>query len=109
MVKTKVTNLIDEPTDIYVTGRRYPALQAILMRAGAYFDQRTGKVIKNPSDISGPVVNADGEVVLSLDDIKRGIKGINGKPIISITKKLLNIGLGVAGSAYNAAKGLFLL
>lgn len=106
-LKQKVTNLLDEPTDVYVKGRRSPALQAILMRAGAYFDQATGKVIKNPSDIKGPVVNSDGEVVLSLDDMKRGIMNINGQPFKSITRKLLNFGMGVAGSAFGAAKEAF--
>lgn len=106
-IKGKIKNILDEPADVYVKGRRSPALQALLMRAGAYFDQRTGKPIKNPSDINGPVVNSDGEVVLTLEDIGRGILDATGKPFVSITKKLINAGLGVAGRAFDAAKDAF--
>lgn len=106
-LKGKMKNILDEPADVYVKGRRSPALQAILMRAGAYFDQRTGKPIKNPSDINGPVVNSDGEVVLSLDDIGRGIMDSAGKPFVSISKKLINAGLGVVGNVFDAAKNAF--
>jgi LAS superfamily LD-carboxypeptidase LdcB len=106
-LKQKVKNILDEPADVYVKGRTSPALQALLMRAGVYFDQKTGKPIKNPSDINGAVVNSDGEVVLSLEDISRGIIDSTGKPFVSITKKLLNAGLGIAGKAYDAAKEAF--
>ena len=104
-LKQKAKNILDEATDIYVAGRKAPALRAVLMRAGAYFDQKTGKPITNPGDIEGTVVNADGEVVLSLEDISKGIFNKTGERISSLSKKLLALGLGVAKSAYDKVKG----
>lgn len=104
-LKTKAKNILDQPTDIYVAGRKAPALRAMLMRAGAYLDQQTGKPIFNPGDIKGTVINTDGEVVLSLEDIQKGIFDKAGNPITSLTKKLINVGIGVATSAYDKIKG----
>lgn len=104
-LKSKAKNLLDSPTDIYVAGNKVPALRAVLMRAGAYLDQKTGKPIFNPGDIQGTVVNTDGEVVLTMEDIRKGIFDKEGQPITSLTKKLMNAGIGLASTAYDKIKG----
>jgi hypothetical protein len=81
-------------------------------------------VINRPTDIKGPVVNADNELLLSNEDLKKGIVDAAGKPFktnmqkavdkvrtnIANTRKAigmaLNFGKKVAGTAIGAAKGL---
>lgn len=102
--KDKLKQILDAPVDIYVKGRPNPVLQATLMRAGAYFDQRTGKPIRIPSEINGPVINQDGEVVLSMDDFAKGITDKDGKPIRSISAKLTALALGAVGAVGSRLK-----
>ncbi len=103
----KLKNIVDTPIDIYVTGREKPALRAIIMRAGGYLDQITKKPIKNPSDIKGPVIDVDGNIVLSVDDIEAGIHDVNGKPIDSITTKIKSAIKNFASGAAEKASALF--
>lgn len=108
--KDKVLDLVDSLSDVYVKGRTSPALSAILMRAGAYYDQVSLSVIKRLGDIKGPVINAAGEVVLTLEDIQKGIFDKDGQPITSALKKLGNLAMGFGQEAIQrlraAGKGL---
>lgn len=67
--------------DIYVPGYAEAKLRADLMRAGEYLDAKTGKVIESLRDIKGAVVDKAGNVVLSAEDIKKGLMTADGKPI----------------------------
>lgn len=82
----KVMDKLNEPQDVYVAGKALPALLAITMRAGGYTSTVTGKTIHSPKDIDGPVKNVVGDVVLSEEDIARGLLNKHGKP--------LRVGLG---------------
>lgn len=104
---SKALNFIDPPRDIYIPGLDKPVLRAILMRAGGYFDQITKKPIFRPSDIKGPVIDHEGNVVLSIDDIEAGLYDGEGKPIKSIMKHLADFGLNVAGNIKNRLSGAF--
>lgn len=73
--------LIYKPEDVYVRGKDNPALLAMLMKAGGYFSKQTGKIIKSPADIDGPVLDMDGNVVLSIDDIRAGLLNKHGNPL----------------------------
>lgn len=66
--------------DIYVKG--FPEAPVILardLRAGKYFDKETGKPVHDIVDISGPVVDAEGNEVLTREDIRMGLVDSRGK------------------------------
>lgn len=69
------------PYDVYAKNdMSRPLLYANLMRYDKYFSQSTGKVIKHPRDIDGPVVDEQGNIVLSEEHISEGIVDIAGDP-----------------------------
>lgn len=55
--------------DMYVGNEPNPRLRANLMREGEYLLQNGGKVIYKPDDITGPVVNRRGDVIITADEI----------------------------------------
>lgn len=75
--------------DVYVKGDPNPRLRANLLRAGNYISATTQKPITKYSDIDGPVLDRDGNVVLSLEDVSKGLVDRWGKPIGGLGKKLL--------------------
>jgi hypothetical protein len=97
-------SLLDPVKDIYVTGNPSPVMLAIIMRLGGYFDQETGKVIKRPGDIKGAVVNKDGEVVLTMEDIGKKLIDQDGKPIEVGKNKLLGLAVGIIGKGISNIK-----
>jgi hypothetical protein len=69
------------PYDVYVKDdMTKPLLYANLMRHEKYFSQRTGKTIKHPRDIDGPVIDDLGNVVLSQEHLTAGIVDVKGDP-----------------------------
>lgn len=71
----------NELTDVYVKGKLEPALEFARLRAGEYYDLATGKVITKWSEISGPVRDAAGKIVLTKEDVKSGLMNIYGKAL----------------------------
>lgn len=61
------------PFDIYVKGESQPRILAAKLRQGLYFDETTGKAVKRMKDIKGPLVDADGNIVISAEDIEKGL------------------------------------
>lgn len=61
------------PFDIYVKGEDRPRILAAKLRQGLYFDEATGKAVKRMKDIKGPLVDADGNIVISAEDIEKGL------------------------------------
>lgn len=83
-------------SDIYVKGNpRHPILLARDLRAGIYRDKISGKVIRRIKDIVGPVVDSEGNEVLTVEDINKGLYDIQGKPIL---KNLANKVIGFYGA-----------
>ena len=76
--------------DVYVEGEVTPRILAWKLRAGEYRSALTGKVIKTLKDIDGDVIDAAGNIVLSKDDLKKGLRDKLGRPI----RSLLRRGLG---------------
>ena len=97
--------------DIYVKG--FPDKPVILardLRQGKYFDKETGKVIHDISQISGPVVDSEGNEVLTKEDLRIGLVDSRGKEFtdhyrnFSGTKqwliaKTVGVGLDIAKSS----------
>lgn len=95
-------DLIDGPEDVYVRGEESPRLLAIIMRRKGYRSKTTNEVINRPSDIDGPVVDIEGNEVLSAEDITKGLVDSKGRPVVGLGGKLLRLaksGFGLAGKA----------
>jgi len=111
-LKRKVNRLKDKITDVYVKGTNYPALKAELLKAGEYYDEVTGKVIQRLSDIKGNVVNRYGNIVLSIDDIKKGLVDKADRPVSLLSNLIKTVGtigggyFGAVGSFYKAGTSL---
>lgn len=101
-------------TDVYVAGEKEPRLRANLMRNGFYFDQATGKVILDWTDVKGTIVDEKKNIILSAEEIAKGIFDADGKPLeLSMTKAIKgawNLGKTLVKDAKNAvvatAKGI---
>lgn len=96
--------------DVYVVGETEPRMLGSLMTKNNYVSKRTGKPIKKPTQIDGPVVDRDGNTVLRLEDIHKGLVDKNGKPFKSVVARAFDLagkviggGIGLAASAARAS------
>lgn len=83
--------LLAKAQDVYVKGEKEPIIRAKLLKAGYYFDQATGKVIRTMGDLKrlkGNIVNKRGEVILTQEDAAKGLVDAKGEPIKTIFDKL---------------------
>lgn len=71
----------EELTDVYIKGKLEPALEFAKLRAGEYYDLATGKVLTKWSEITGPVRDAEGKIVLSSEAMKSGLMDVYGKAL----------------------------
>lgn len=114
-----VFNALRGPVDIYVKGEPMPRLLAVTMKGGGYFNQGDGSVVRRPSDITGTVIDRQGNVVLSVEDMKLGLVDVNGNPIkmsnrlgdwirgvASMPLRAARWGMGMVGKGIEAVKGL---
>lgn len=73
-----------EIKDVYITGELIPRLSAFKLKAGEYYDQASGEVIKSYKDIKGAVVDKDGKFILTVEEAKKAfIKTRIGTKLIS--------------------------
>jgi len=77
--KDWVWSKLTELHDVYVVGEDSPRLLKFVLQNGGYLDKATGKVITKLSDIKGDVVDLNGNLVLSLDDMRKGLVDQFGK------------------------------
>lgn len=69
-------------TDIYIKGKgEEPVMLKTKMRRGQYIDVNTKKPVYTVADITGPVVDLDGEMVLTKEDYEAGLVNRNGKTL----------------------------
>lgn len=80
-ITSTVWNYLSKPGDVYVKGQDKPSLFGSLMKAGKYISSKTKKLISKISDIDGDVLDENGEIVLSEDQIKLGLLNSKGQPI----------------------------
>jgi flagellum-specific peptidoglycan hydrolase FlgJ len=79
----KTKDFLNAPVaqDVYVAGVRGPVITAKLTKLGHYIDVNTGKYIKEPNDITGMVVDIDGDVVITEEQFSHGLKNKYGQSI----------------------------
>jgi len=117
--KKLYNQLTDAPMDIYIKGEMAePVLYKYIMEAGGYFDKKSGDPIVKPSQIKGPVIDTDGQTVLSSKSIKKGLVDSKGRPLVFGIAKLIGMGIssikktfdtivGFGKGAWNRAKDMF--
>lgn len=79
---------IAPPKDVYVVGRKKPILFAYKMAAGHYFCAEDGTPIERPTQIKGPVLDREGNQILTDEHFQRGLVDVNGQPFKSIKRRL---------------------
>lgn len=100
----KMNELIDKygvAFDVYVRGEPLtPKLTKAGFEGSKYISQKTGLAIKLPDFIDGPVLDLEGNVILSAEEIEKGLLTIDGKKV-KIGVDLKNGGLfnNIAGAA----------
>lgn len=78
--------------DLWVKGENFPRMTKVKLNAGAYFDQKTGKALTSFRDISGTVVDSEGNVILDATEIKDSY--LKGRGLVGLASLL---GKGIAG------------
>ncbi len=108
-----------EFNDVYIKGKAEPVLQAWRLRAGEYYDQATGQVIKSWKDIKGAVTDKDGNIIMTAEELKDAFaKTKAGEKLLSAlgaVQKFGKMGLdsirnhvpAAWNQAFNGAKGVF--
>jgi len=79
-------NWMNKPRDVYVKGEQTPRLMAVVMKNNGYLSQAAGKVIRSIKDIDGAVVDRQGNVVLTLEDMRLGLTDNRGRAIKGLLK-----------------------
>lgn len=84
--------------DVHVQGDPEPSLTAKDIRRGYYFDVNTKKVITRLKDITGPVKNREGELVLTQEEFDKGLMSGDGESLAGwVGRKGLAAGVGMVG------------
>lgn len=86
-----VRNFFNKPVDIYIKGESTPRLLAVVMKNGGYFSSVTRMPIYSPKDIDGEVVDSNGNIILSHDDMTKGLVGVDGRPLGFLQRQLSRI------------------
>lgn len=105
----KAKELFSRARDVYIKGQNSPAIKAVLLKAGYYRDQATGQVIRTMGDLKnlkGNVVNAAGEVIMTIEDAAKGLVDVDGKAIMTGLEKMGAAALGYAMKGLGRAKNL---
>lgn len=96
--------------DIYVKGMEKAKLTAYGITNGLYVDELTGRVINSLEDITGPVRDKAGNIIISAEEFAKGLHRVDYKPVLErVTdrmKSILNTAARPAVAAVNAAKAV---
>lgn len=84
--------------DVYVPGEETPRLLARMLRRGMYLSSKTGKRIYRLSQIDSDVLGPDGEVVLTLDEVKNGLVDKFGKPLRAFLPRAIEKMISIASA-----------
>ena len=100
--------LLKLPQDVYTKDRPdRPTLLAKTMRSGGYRSRITGKVITNTDEIDGPVLDHQGNEVLTAEEFAKGLVDYRGKPLRTGLARLAGAGLDAFNFVKNhVGKGL---
>lgn len=94
MVTTGTWKWLKANKDVYVAGEEKPRLYARLIRAGAYRLKKNGKTVTSIKDVIGDIIDENNNIVLSMEDIQKGLVDSDGKPIKTLGEKVLGLVAG---------------
>lgn len=93
--------------DVYLIGDPEPVLTVRDMKKGLYLDQKTGTPIKTLSDIKGPVVDVEGNIIISAEDLKeKRLVTREGAPVKGLLTTVAGGLFGLAGATIGGSFGL---
>lgn len=95
--------------DIYISGEKTPRIKGIVMREGGYRLQSTGKIVSGPRDFTDTIVNKEGLVVLTLDELtnpKLSLVDGWGRKVRTPAGRMLGRITGVFKGAWKGVKGV---
>ena len=106
--------------DVYVKGESEPRLRAVIMKTGGYLSAETEEPVRTIQDIDGEILDLEGNVVLSHEDIAKGLVDAKGKELdlstgksgglikgaLDMTRKGLDMTIGLTKSVFGASKSL---
>lgn len=85
-------DLLEQDTDLYTADDlKTPKLLVRVLKAGGYRSKNKQKVIRYWKDIDGPIVDLEGNVQLSIEDMKKGLVDKNGRPLKSLMEKIKDV------------------
>lgn len=95
LIKNTLSTFMSPP-DIYVPGEPSPRILGDLMYKGTYYSGMTGKVLKYLGDIDGEIVTydrvtGDRKVVITLEEVQKGLVDNKGKPLTPFFRKIRNL------------------
>lgn len=70
-----------ENRDLYLPGRAEPIMLARDLDAGVYINQDNQAPIESLDDITGPVIDSTGNVVLTAEDFQKGVYTADGEKV----------------------------
>ncbi len=95
------------PYDVYVADQMdKPVLYATQFRLNQYFSQKTGEPLRHPRDIDGPVLDRDGNIVLTEEMIQKGIVDRHGIAVSNVVGRAINKAKNMALAGFGLLKKL---
>ncbi len=101
-----VVGKIGPVTDIFSKAQGKIVLTAVGIKNGLYIDKNTGRVIRKLKDITGPVLDQQGNEILSAQDVSDGIYYRRGIQFVKLPFSLLGAGFRLG---FGVLKGSFKL
>ncbi|WP_257291981.1 peptidoglycan DD-metalloendopeptidase family protein [Endozoicomonas sp. ONNA1] len=95
--------------DVYVKGEDKPRLTVATLKGKGYYDAETLERLETLKEIKSPIVDVDGNFVLTEADITQGLITRDGVlvKLTGLAGKVFNFTKGFAGNYINGVKGYF--
>lgn len=104
---TWIGDKLNDAKDLYLPDGVEPVIRAVKMKAGFYRDSVTGEILDTMDKLSkakGDIVDAAGNVIVSLDERAKGLRDRYGDMVRSNVAKIVELGVGAATWLKDRAK-----
>lgn len=93
--------------DVYVKGEPEPILFKSGFDRGLYRDRETGEKLRHPGEIKNEVVDGDGNILVTKDQLARGLVDVNGVTIGGMLARGIGLVTNFATRGLTLAKKIF--
>lgn len=97
VARTKILDMYN--SDIYLPGEVDPRILLSKLKQGHYRQRHTGKVVRSVFDLTQDIVDENGNIVLTIDELKNGVVDKFGKRIDGVVRNLKDGALAVLDKA----------